>query len=836
MKSRLELATSQLLFAPSLLALGLILLNGYTLNVLGGLRANPWIVLAGSALGLALTFGIARVYITVHWDWLEAFGFVGVVVGVWGYFIAPALPTLLPPTQSSDAVRVYLQIMHTYPNGTLVSWYPAGGTFVTAMLAHWLGIAPLYLMHPVGALMLALSAGAVYGMTCAVLPPTRRAKLAALIAPALLFAPWSYFAGALNWEQYFFAQVFAQYFTLAALWFTASYAARAHGILAALIGAALLGVVAAYPIFVALPLGVFALVVLAPSVRARAARRGAILALIGFVVLLALAALVLQLGGILEIITAQKSLTGDVGAGGVATPSLETLGGPIFLALALAGVIVAWRANAFGKTILGFVLVWSLQLAALLVTQPFLQISGYRVDKTFYILVFPLAMLAALLPAQAFARVTARIETSRRALLAASVALGIVLSASIGGLRPPKAYQPFTPAELDTALWAKQNLDTYQIAYLDPLPSRAYWLAFGLWRETLPNEWFQWIPAGVKLGPADFDAWLADPRGHPYALVRQADLGARQFEALPVNLVYRAGDCAIVQRRTAPLATAKPAHALSLYYESTLHLLGYDLPRTTFEPGETITFTTHTEAVYPPPATIYWRAQLADRAGKIISQVERDPFGNRYPVQRWFPGAVANDAWALPMPAQLAPGAYQLQLGLYRRTDGMFVDVHPLFSEKALQEHYAAAPLTQIKIPLPPPSAAELRAARISEQRFGETMTLLRYALTTERATRRVQLTLYWQAFGIAPTDYTVFVHLLDAGGNIVAQHDAQPRGGAYPTSVWDIGEIVRDDYALVAPPDAIAPFTLAIGMYAQPGLKRLPVGNGDHLKLNVEF
>ena len=48
--------------------------------------------------------------------------------------------------------------------------------------------------------------------------------------------------------------------------------------------------------------------------------------------------------------------------------------------------------------------------------------------------------------------------------------------------------------------------------------------------------------------------------------------------------------------------------------------------------------------------------------------------------------------------------------------------------------------------------------------------------------------------------DYTVFIHLLDEEGRIVAQQDGEPFGGAYPTSVWQQGELLGDEYRLQLP------------------------------------
>jgi hypothetical protein len=99
-----------------------------------------------------------------------------------------------------------------------------------------------------------------------------------------------------------------------------------------------------------------------------------------------------------------------------------------------------------------------------------------------------------------------------------------------------------------------------------------------------------------------------------------------------------------------------------------------------------------------------------------------------------------------------------------------------------------------------------------------------------------LSLVLYWRSLERMENDYTVFVHLLDAEGNIVAQGDSPPVQGHYPTTMWAVGEVVRDEHPLVGPPEAIVRgVRFAVGWYsAQEG--RLGVvtdlGGTDHIDL----
>jgi hypothetical protein len=56
-----------------------------------------------------------------------------------------------------------------------------------------------------------------------------------------------------------------------------------------------------------------------------------------------------------------------------------------------------------------------------------------------------------------------------------------------------------------------------------------------------------------------------------------------------------------------------------------------------------------------------------------------------------------------------------------------------------------------------------------------------------------VRLTLEWSVAEQQDMNYSWFVHLLDADGNIVAQQDRQSQGGYAPTSAWLPGEPVMD-------------------------------------------
>ena len=86
-------------------------------------------------------------------------------------------------------------------------------------------------------------------------------------------------------------------------------------------------------------------------------------------------------------------------------------------------------------------------------------------------------------------------------------------------------------------------------------------------------------------------------------------------------------------------------------------------------------------------------------------------------------------------------------------------------------------------------------------------------------------VTLDWRALKPADLNYTVFVHLLDSRGQMIAQHDGIPAEGNFVTTRWSKDIAFEDSHPLLLPAD-LAPgiYTLATGMYDPTNGARLAV------------
>jgi hypothetical protein len=120
---------------------------------------------------------------------------------------------------------------------------------------------------------------------------------------------------------------------------------------------------------------------------------------------------------------------------------------------------------------------------------------------------------------------------------------------------------------------------------------------------------------------------------------------------------------------------------------------------------------------------------------------------------------------------------------------------------------------------------------------FGERMQLLGYEATAIRAGQPLTVTLAWRALRTMAADYTRFVHLTDATGQVWAQVDGGPRRGQYPTSLWMQDEVVVEQLTLSLPDDLPpGPYTLRVGFYLQSDGAHLPVNGEEDGRLDIHL
>ena len=116
---------------------------------------------------------------------------------------------------------------------------------------------------------------------------------------------------------------------------------------------------------------------------------------------------------------------------------------------------------------------------------------------------------------------------------------------------------------------------------------------------------------------------------------------------------------------------------------------------------------------------------------------------------------------------------------------------------------------------------------------LGYTIAFENQIVTRVQAGQGVPLTLFWRVVRPLDKDYTVFAHLLGphnprTNSPLWGQRDQQPCEGFYPTTRWSVGEVIVEDFNLVAAKDAPAgSYHIALGLYDLTSGARLSLADG---------
>ncbi|HRQ40644.1 MAG TPA: glycosyltransferase family 39 protein [Chloroflexota bacterium] len=223
---------------------------------------------------------------------------------------------------------------------------------------------------------------------------------------------------------------------------------------------------------------------------------------------------------------------------------------------------------------------------------------------------------------------------------------------------------------------------------------------------------------------------------------------------------------------------------------------------TAVKPGEWLPVTVYgyglRATAVPQTATV----RLVGRDGQIVGQAEA-------PLT-WDKGEVVSATLSLPV-VQALPARGVLEVGMVDETGQWQVATSA--TGRVLQ-----IPLAVEVVKIAPARPFNAEPEVVTAVQFGDQLKLLGYDYDPAAQT----ITLYWQVLAPLTADYTTFVHILDEQGQIITQADGQPQMGAYPTSLWDVGEMVADDKKISLPVPG-EDFRLAVGVYLLETGERLP-------------
>ncbi len=263
------------------------------------------------------------------------------------------------------------------------------------------------------------------------------------------------------------------------------------------------------------------------------------------------------------------------------------------------------------------------------------------------------------------------------------------------------------------------------------------------------------------------------------------------------------------------------SHPLEVNFANELQLVGYNLDETRAEPGSQFHVTLYWQTLSGAQDDYRIFVHLLDNWQQGWGEEDRLlSIANVYPTFLWEKGEILPDYYTVKISSSAPIGQYGLAVGLYEELSGERLNV--LGKDLSpIDDKFVLGPVKVMGEPI-----ALERVQYPLEVNLGGKLTFLGYSLGGKeiRAGQKMALTLYWRAEKEMRVDYTVFSHLVDPQGRIWAQKDNQPRGGRYPSSMWDVGEVVEDGYEIEieenVPPGK---YFIEIGMYELGTGARLP-------------
>ncbi|MYC93553.1 MAG: glycosyltransferase family 39 protein [Caldilineaceae bacterium SB0661_bin_32] len=256
---------------------------------------------------------------------------------------------------------------------------------------------------------------------------------------------------------------------------------------------------------------------------------------------------------------------------------------------------------------------------------------------------------------------------------------------------------------------------------------------------------------------------------------------------------------------------------LQANFANNLDLVGYE--SSNLEPGSPLDITLYWHPARKVERDVEIFVELYDPIrDAVVANAHRWPLNGVYRVRAWQPGKRMPLSLRLSVAYDLAPGPYQLRTGVVDLTGRNRI---PLSTGGDFMV------VETLKIPLP----EDHREPEISaDVNFGDVITLDGYTLKS--ISDGLTITLFWRATALPRFDFTTFVHIIDSDDQIVAQLDAQPRNGQYPTSIWSPNEAVADELTVTDIPSGA--YRIYIGLYRhhEDSWERLPiVSNGAEFK-----
>ncbi len=274
-------------------------------------------------------------------------------------------------------------------------------------------------------------------------------------------------------------------------------------------------------------------------------------------------------------------------------------------------------------------------------------------------------------------------------------------------------------------------------------------------------------------------------------------------------------------------AAAQDMTPRTLVYDQRARLLGYRVEPESVTAGERTKVTLCWEALRPMDQDYTLFIHLLGRDNLRVGERTTYPGQGRFPTTLWPLGRAFCDSYLVEVaPWAPTPELYALEVGLYDAETGWRLPVQDASGQPAEPPVVGLVRVTpDTPSPRPEHTLSYELGGQIALVGYDSSAELTKSGSIALGASDMLTLTLYWEALQVPQGDYKVFAHLLDETDALVAQGDAPPRSGGYPTRAWQPGDLVPDVHRVTLPDDRPpGPYHWLVGMYHPDTLERLPV------------
>ncbi len=247
--------------------------------------------------------------------------------------------------------------------------------------------------------------------------------------------------------------------------------------------------------------------------------------------------------------------------------------------------------------------------------------------------------------------------------------------------------------------------------------------------------------------------------------------------------------------------------------ETSLALLRYDPPAEPTPSGEALALDLYWWLFRPTEADYKVSVRLLGPTGEPWAQGDDEPF-YFFPTSQWPASAVIHDVHEVLLPGGTPPGRYQVEIQVYHADTGETVawrgpDGHLIAERAILGEVEIGPPKRAVVLSHLPPHRI-LRARFVPQSPDPSRLDLVAVSLASGGYAPGgvVHLDTYWRAASPLDCDLGVRAQLHAANGDAVLETSRPITLGAYPTSQWRAGDIVRGQM------DLLLPETLGAGSY----------------------